>query len=66
MVSVPVIVRVYVPVGVVLVVWTLSVEFGYGGPDEVGLSVQVVFDGQPLTVRLTVPLYPFLGATVTV
>lgn len=64
---VPVIVRVNVPVGVLLVVWTLKVEVWAGGRfTDVGLSVQVVFAGQPLTVRLTVPLNEFNGDTVAV
>jgi hypothetical protein len=64
---VPVIVKVNVPVDVLLVVWTVRVELPAGGTvTEVGLSVQVVLLGQPLTVRLTVPLNPFSGVTVAV
>ena len=55
------------PVGVVLVVCTLSVEFWAGGRvTDVGFRVHVVLAGQPLTVRLTVPLKLFSGDAVTV
>lgn len=37
-----------------------------GRGNDVGFSVQVVFDGQPLTLRATVPLYPLSGLAVTV
>ena len=66
--SVPWIVNVYVPPGVVLVVWTVKLELAAGGTmTDVGLNVQVLPVGQPaLTLRLTVLLYPFKGVTVTV
>ena len=50
-----------------LVVWTVRVEFCAGGSvTDVGLSVQVEFEGQPLTLRVTVPLNPFTGAKLAV
>ena len=66
---VPVIVKGYVPGGVVLVVVTLSVELALplaGGVTGVELSVQVVLEGQPLTVRETCELNPFKDVTVAV
>jgi hypothetical protein len=66
---VPLIVRVYVPVGVVLVVVTFRVELVLplaGGVTDVGLSPQVAFEGQPLTVRETDELNPFEDVTVAV
>lgn len=63
----PVIVKVYVPAGVALVVLTLRVELALplaGGVTDVGLSVQVVFEGQPLTVRETAELNPFTDVRV--
>jgi hypothetical protein len=66
---VPVIVKVYVPVGVVLVVVTVRVELALplaGGVSDVGLSAQVVWEGQPLTVRETAELNPFKDVTVAV
>ena len=65
---VPVIVKVNVPVGVLLVVWTVRVELALplaGGVTDVGLSVQVVFEGHPLTVSPTAELNPFKEVTVT-
>jgi hypothetical protein len=64
---VPVTVNVYVPVGVVLDVCTLNVELPAGGrAKDVGFRVHIVFAGQPLTVRLTVPLKLLSGVAVTV
>ena len=65
---VPVMVNVYPPVGVLLPVDTLRVEFaGDGGKvTEVGLNVQLADDGQPVTLRLTVPVNPFSAVTVVV
>ena len=55
------------PVDVVLVVFTLNVELPAGGRvKDVGFRVHVVFAGQPLTVRLTVPLKLLSGVAVTV
>ena len=61
-------VSVYPPVVVFLLVDTVSVEFfGDGGNvTEVGLSVQVLNGGQPVTARLTVPENPFSPVTVVV
>jgi hypothetical protein len=58
----------YVPVGVFFAVETVNVEFaGDGGKvTEVGLSPQVAFDGQPVTLRPTVPVNPFKAVTVVV
>jgi len=63
-----VMVNVYPPVGVFLPVDAVSVEvFGDGGKvNEVGFSVQVLDGGQPVTLRLTVPLKPFWAVTVEV
>ena len=64
-VSVPVIVRVYVPTGVVLLVVTAIVE----DPEPVtviGVNVAPAPDGRPLTLKLTVSLKPFKAPTVTV
>lgn len=58
----PMISKVYVPPGVALVVMTVKVDSWAGGSvTEVGFNVQVVFEGQPLTVRATDPLNPFKG-----
>ena len=55
------------PVGVELLVCTFSVELPAGGRfSEVGFSVHVAFEGQPLTVRPTVPLKLLTGVAVTV
>ena len=62
---VPVIVSVKGPVAVPVVVTTVSVEVP-AGVREVGLRVQVPPDGQPETVRLTVPPNPFNAVTVIV
>jgi hypothetical protein len=59
--SVPVIVRGYVPVGVVDAVEIVSVEF----PEVVidaGLKLAVAPAGKPLTLRFTVPVKPLRGA----
>ena len=65
---VPVMVSVYVPVPVFLAVETVRVEFaGDGGRvTEVGLKVQVLSGGQPVTLRLTVPVNPFSAVNVEV
>ena len=65
---VPAIVNVNVPVGVFLAVETVSVEFAGDGGNvtEVGLSLQVACDGQPVTLRFTVPVNPFKAVTVVV
>jgi hypothetical protein len=63
---VPLIVNVYVPPGVAVVVFTVSVDV----PDpltEVGLKLAVVLPpGNPLTPNPTVPLNPPSDPTVTV
>lgn len=61
----PVMVRVYVPAGVVDAVATVSVEL----PDvliDVGLKLAVAPVGKPLTLRFTVSLKPFKSLTVVV
>ena len=65
---VPVMVNVNVPVGVFFAVETVNVEFaGDGGKlTEVGLNVQVACDGQPLMLKLTVPVNEFNAVTVDV
>ncbi len=58
-------VRVKIPVGVDAVVLIVSVEL----PEvviDVGTKLLVVLAGNPVTDRLTVPVYPLVGATVTV
>ena len=53
-----------VPVAVLAVVVTVSVEFAVG---VTGLgSVQVAPDGQPVTARATLPLNPFNAVAVIV
>ena len=62
---VPVMVRVYVPGGVVLLVLTVRVE----EPEpviEVGLKLAVAPPGSPLALKITLPLNPFNAVTVTV
>ena len=62
---VPVIVMVYVPVGVVVAGFTPNVEF----PDPVtvaGVNRNCVPAGNPLTLKVTVPVNPFTAATETV
>ena len=61
---VPVIVNGKLPVGVVLLVVTESVEL----PEvsDAGLNVPLAPAGSPLTVRFTVPVKPPLGVTVAV
>ncbi len=62
---VPVIVSVGLPVGVLLVVVTVSVE----DPDpltDVGENDAVAPLGRPLALRLTVPVNPFSAPTLTV
>ena len=58
----PVIVRLAVPAGVVVVVVTVSIEV----PDALkGEKLAVAFAGKPLTLNDTVPLKPLLGLTWT-
>lgn len=65
--SVPLMVRVYEPAGVLLLVVTVIVEAGkLGGPDVVGLKEAVAPAGRPLALNVTVPLYPLNGVTVAV
>jgi hypothetical protein len=62
---VPVIVMENVPVGVVLLVVTVIVE----EPDvvtDVGLKLALAPAGNPLALRLTVPVKPLDGVTVAV
>ena len=65
---VPVMVNVNVPVGVFLLVPTLTVEFaGDGGTvTDAGIILQLLLAGQPVTLRLTVPENPFKAVTVPV
>ncbi|MDP9318312.1 MAG: hypothetical protein M3O94_04405 [Actinomycetota bacterium] len=60
---VPVIVSVRVPGVVDLVVVTVRVEEPLDS--EFDEKVQVAPDGQPLTVRYTLPVKPLAGVTVT-
>jgi hypothetical protein len=62
-------VKVTVPGGVFLAVVTVKVEVDELGDVTVtglGLNVPVLFEGRPLTLRLTEPLNPLAGARVTV
>jgi len=62
---VPVIVMLYVPVGVVLTVVTVIVD----GPEpvtELGLKLAPAPVGSPLALKLTAPVNPFTAPTVTV
>ena len=61
----PLTVRVKVPIGVLRLVLMVRVD----EPDvltEVGLKLALVRPGRPETWRLTVPLKPLPGVTVTV
>ena len=61
----PVMVRTEVPVGVFRLAVTVMVE----EPDpvtEVGLKLALAREGNPLTLKLTVPPNPFDGLAVTV
>ena len=60
----PVMVSVYVAAGVVLAVAQLTVEDPE--PPLIAGALQLAPLGTPLTVRLTLPLNPLLGATVAV
>ena len=62
---VPLIVKVYVPVGAFLLGRTVSVEFP-PPVTEIGLKLALVLAGSPVTLRLTVPLKPDRGVTATV
>src|SRR5260370_865286 len=62
-------VKVNVPVGLFLIVVTVRVELEELGDVTVtgfGLKMPVLPVGKPLTLRFTVPLYPFNGVSVTV
>src|SRR6266404_3247515 len=61
---VPVMVKGNVPAGVVVLVVTLSVELPE--VNEVGLKVAVAPAGNPVTLKLTVPVNPLKGVTVAV
>ena len=61
----PVMVKVYVPTGVLEVVETVRVELP-GGVSDPGLKEQVLRDGQPLRLRLTLLAKPFRAARLTV
>ena len=63
--SAPMIVRVYVPVGVVVAVEIVSVELPDVETDE-GLKLAVAPVGKPFTLRLTVPVKPFSAPTIVV
>jgi hypothetical protein len=58
--SVPVIVSVYVPVGVVVAVEIVSVEWPEPETD-MGLKPAVAPVGRPLTLRFTAPVKPLRG-----
>jgi hypothetical protein len=62
---VPVIVRVELPVGVLAVVVTVSVDVPEDVMDD-GEKEAEVAPGRPVSVKLTVPTNPFRGDTVTV
>jgi hypothetical protein len=62
---VPVIVNVYVPVGVLATVETVSVVLPAPNTD-VGLKLPLAPVGRPATLKLTLPLKPLLGVTVDV
>ena len=62
---VAVMVRVKVPVGVLRLVFTVSVDEPEFVIDE-GLKLALARRGSPLTLRLTVPAKPELGVMVTV
>jgi hypothetical protein len=67
--SVPVMVSVYVPVGVVVELVTVRVEFEVLGddiPNGLGLKVPLAPVGKPLILKVKLPLYPFKGVPVTV
>ena len=63
--SVPVIVRVYVPVGVVVAVETVSVELPEVVTDA-GLKLAAAPLGKPVTLRFTVSVKPFSAPIVVV
>ena len=60
---IPVIVRVYVPVGVLVLVVTESVDDEIAG---FGLKVPLAPLGNPATLKLTWPAKPRIGVTVAV
>jgi len=62
---VPVIVNVYVPIGVLAAVETVSVVLPALSTD-VGLKLPLAPVGRPATLKLTLPLKPLLGVTVDV
>jgi hypothetical protein len=64
-VLVPLMVSVKLPVGVLEVVATVSVEL-FPALTDVGLNVPVAPVGRPLTLRLTVPLKPPTAVVLTV
>jgi CBS-domain-containing membrane protein len=63
--SAPVIVRGYVPVGVVVAVEIVSVELPEVETDA-GLKLAVAPLGKPLTLRFTVPVKPLSAPMVVV
>lgn len=62
----PLMVSVYVPAAVEVEVETVSVDEPEAPVMEGGLNVGVAPDGNPLTLRLTVPVNPLEGVTVAV
>ena len=64
--SVPVMVTVKLPIGVVLPAVTFIVEEPDPPVTDCGLNVAFAPEGKPLALRLTVPVYPRDGVTVTV
>ena len=61
----PVIVKIYVPLGVVVAVLTVMVEEP-GVLTDAGLKCAVAPIGSPLTLNVTVPVNPPNGVVVTV
>jgi hypothetical protein len=62
---VPVMVKVELPIGVLLVVVIVSVEL-LPTVTEVGLNVPVVLAGSPLTLKLMEPVKPLVALVFTV
>ena len=62
---VPLIVNVLVPVGVLPLVEIVRVEVHDGPVADFGLKLAFERDGNPVTLRLTLPENPLSGVTVT-
>ena len=63
---VPVIVSVLVPVGVLLLVVILRIEVQGGPLADTGLKLALEWDGNPVTLKLTLLEKPLMGVIVTV